>query len=57
MYVQSSLPAEYFIVQLDCCEATNDIVDSVVICATAGRTLQYVTPLKTIILLSVQCTA
>jgi len=39
---QSSLPAEYFVVQLDCFAGPHDIGEPVVICAMSGRTLEYV---------------
>jgi len=38
------LSAEYFVVELDCVALTqqHDVADFVVVCASAGRTLEYV---------------
>ena len=40
-FIQNSLPAEYFVVQLDCLARPNDVADFVVVCASSGRTLEY----------------
>jgi len=38
--LQSSLSAEYFVVQLDCFARPHDVAEVIVICAMSGRTLE-----------------